>query len=65
MTIVGAGQEKLVDNAGQKLVAGRIPGCRYLEIPEAFHEILMETDAVRAVFWRAFDDLAARVAPPA
>jgi lysophospholipase len=63
ITIMGAGQEKLVDNAGQRLVAGRIAGCRYLEIPGSFHEILMETDDVRAVFWREFDDLAARVCP--
>ena len=63
-TILGAGQEKLVDNAGQRLVAGRIPGCRYIEIPQSFHEILMETDDIRAVFWREFDALASRVAPP-
>lgn len=63
-TIVGAGQEKLVDNAGQKKIAAAIPGCRYVELPEAFHEILMETDAIRGQFWREFDALAARVAPP-
>jgi lysophospholipase len=32
-----------------------------VEAPGAFHEILMETDERRAVFWRAFDDLARRV----
>ena len=64
VVMVGAGQEKLVDNVGQKLVAERIPGCRRIEIPEAYHEILMETDAIRAVFWREFDELAFRLAPP-
>jgi lysophospholipase len=64
LTILGAGQEKLVDNAGQQQVAARIPACRYRVIPEAFHEILMETNAVREIFWAEFDDLAARVAPP-
>jgi lysophospholipase len=63
VTIVGAAMEKLVDNAGQRLVAARIPGCRYVEAPGAFHEILMETDILRAAFWREFDALALRVAP--
>lgn len=61
ITIVAAGRENLVDNAGQRLIAGRLPDCRYVVIPEAFHEILMETDEVRAMFWREFDALAARL----
>ena len=36
-----------------------LPHGRYVEIPDAFHEILMETDDIRAVFWREFDALAA------
>lgn len=63
VTIVGAGEERLVDNAGQRLVAGRIPGARFVEADGAYHEILMETDALRAAFWREFDALALRVAP--
>jgi lysophospholipase len=63
VTIIGAGQDNLIDNAGQKLVAARLPHCRYLEIPEAFHEILMETDDIRAIFWREFDALAASISP--
>ncbi|MBW8859316.1 MAG: alpha/beta hydrolase, partial [Caulobacter sp.] len=34
----------------------RIPQGRYVEIPDAFHEILIETDDRRAVFWKAFDE---------
>lgn len=60
MTIVGAAEEKLVDNAGQRIVARRIPGARYLEIAGAYHEILMETDDIRAQFWAEFDTLVAR-----
>jgi len=60
MTIVGAAEEKLVDNEGQKIVAARIPGARYLEIAGAYHEILMETDDIRAQFWAEFDALVAR-----
>jgi len=65
ITLIGAGQDNLVDNAGQKLVASHLPHCRYLEIPEAFHEILMETDDIRAIFWREFDTLAASISPSA
>jgi len=60
ITIVGAAEEKLVDNEGQKIVAGRIPGARYLEIAGAYHEILMETDDIRAQFWAEFEALVKR-----
>ena len=63
VTVVAAGDDVLVDNAALQAVTGRVPGGRFLEIPGAFHEILQETDAVQAVFWREFDDLADRVAP--
>jgi lysophospholipase len=63
VTILGAGQENLVHNVGQTLVASKIPNCRYLELPQSFHEILMEGDDIRAVFWREFDALAAPISP--
>ncbi len=44
--------------------AKRLPQGRYDEVPEAKHEIMMEIDAVRAVFLAEFDALADRVAPP-
>ena len=62
ITILGAAQEKLVDNAGQRIVAGRVPGAHYIEIPGAYHEILMETDDIRARFWAEFEALVARAA---
>jgi lysophospholipase len=65
ITMLSAGQEGLVDNDGQRLIAGRLPHCRLVEIPGAFHEIMMETDDIRAVFWREFDALAASISPPA
>jgi lysophospholipase len=34
-----------------------------VEIAGAYHEILMETDERRAVFWDAFDTVAEAVAP--
>jgi lysophospholipase len=61
MVVLAAAEEKLVDNRGSRIVAGRVPSARFMEVPGAYHEILMETDDIRAVFWREFDALAAEV----
>jgi lysophospholipase len=58
VTVVAAGDDRLVDNAALEAVTARLPRGRYVEIPGAFHELLQETDDVQAVFWREFDDLA-------
>lgn len=63
VTICSAGEDLIVVNAAQKLVAGKLPNGRFVEIPDARHEILQETDDRRAPFWQAFDDLATQVAP--
>jgi lysophospholipase len=65
VTVLGAGDDRIVDLAGVRQVAARFPKGRYVEVPGAFHEILQETDALRAVFWREFDALAAAVAKEA
>jgi lysophospholipase len=64
VTMLSAAHEGMVDNDGQKLIAGRLPHCRFVEVPGAFHEIMMETDDIRAVFWREFDALAAPIQRP-
>jgi lysophospholipase len=56
VTIVGAELDNRVLNADAESIAGRIPKGRYVEVPGAFHEILIETDPRRAVFWKAFDE---------
>ncbi|HEY5106701.1 MAG TPA: alpha/beta hydrolase [Caulobacteraceae bacterium] len=61
-TVVGAGGDRLVDNGGQRRVVARAPAGRFIEIPGAFHEILQETDAIRAAFWSEFDRLVERAA---
>jgi lysophospholipase len=61
VTIAAAGEEKLVDNAGSRTVAGRFASGRYVEIPGAYHEILQELDALQARFWSEFDALVARL----
>jgi lysophospholipase len=63
ITIVAAGEDRIVDSAGGRLVAGRLPHGRYVEALGAFHEVLQETDDIRAVFWREFDAMATKVAP--
>ena len=65
VTVVAAGDDRIADNVALKKVTARFPNGRYVEVPGAFHEILQETDAHRAVFWREFDDLADKVAPRA
>jgi lysophospholipase len=62
VTVVAAGDDRIVDNAAAKFVTARLPKGRYLEAPGAYHEILQETDDRQAVFWRSFDALAAGVA---
>jgi lysophospholipase len=61
--VVAAQEEKLVVNAAAKTVADKAPRGRYVQIAGAYHEILMETDDVRAQFWEAFDAVADEVAP--
>jgi lysophospholipase len=60
LTVVCAGEDHLVLNAPARRYAERAPQGRYAEIAGAYHEILMETDARRALVWREFDGLAER-----
>lgn len=57
VVVIAAGDDNLVDNRDLRLVTGRFPKGQYVEIAGAHHEILMETDPLRAVFWREFDAL--------
>jgi lysophospholipase len=63
VTLVAAGADRIVDSSGARLVAGRLRHGRCAEAPGAFHEILQETDEIRGVFWREFDQMAATIAP--
>ncbi|HTW36252.1 MAG TPA: alpha/beta hydrolase [Rhizomicrobium sp.] len=53
--IVGAGRDQIVDTRAAREFASRLPRGTYLEFADAEHEILMENDAIRARFWKAFD----------
>lgn len=64
VVIVSAEDDQLVDTAAQAAVARHLPQGKFISVPGAYHEILMETDTMRNMFLRAFDALAGRVAPP-
>jgi lysophospholipase len=63
VTIVAAELDDRVLNPALKTIAERLPRGRYVEVAGAFHEILIETDPRRAVFWKAFDETVEAVAP--
>lgn len=62
VTVVAAGDDRLVDNRDLRAVTHEMPRGRYVEAAGAFHEILQETDEIRAVFWREFDALTGALA---
>lgn len=53
--IIGCGKEALVDTAAAERFAMRMKAGRYAVLPDTRHEIMMETDELRAQFWAAFD----------
>jgi lysophospholipase len=61
--IVSAEDDKLVDNSAQQAAARHLPQGKFINVPGAYHEILMETDEMRNFFMKAFDTLTGRVAP--
>lgn len=63
LTIVQAANDDRVWKTTAKWAAKRIPNGRYVEVPRAKHEVLMELDDMREQFFREFDDMADRVAP--
>jgi lysophospholipase len=63
LTLVQAGDDTRVWKTAARWVARRLPMGRYVEVPGARHEIMMEVDEKREVFLREFDSLADYVAP--
>lgn len=59
--VVGAGDDNRVLTSVTAAISRRLKHGRYIEVAGAYHEILQETDAIRAVWWSAFDELAAGV----
>lgn len=61
LIVVSAEEDALVDNVAQRQVTLSAPDGRFVVAPGARHEILMEVDATRALFWGEFDTLLAQV----
>ncbi|MBI1339863.1 alpha/beta fold hydrolase [bacterium] len=57
--IASAGSEQLVDNRAHDRMARTLSHIRQIKVAGAYHEILMEQDALRDQFWAAFDALLA------
>lgn len=55
----GAGRDRVVLTDAIRALARRMPNARYVEFEDSEHEILMENDAIRARFWKAFDEFVA------
>ena len=55
LRIVAAGQETLADTPATQAFCAKVPGGQCVVAPDARHEILMELDPSRALFWQAFD----------
>jgi lysophospholipase len=53
--IIGAGLDPIVSTPAVERFASRLKTGSALVIPDAKHEIVMETDPIRATFWAAFD----------
>jgi len=61
--LFSAGQDAIVDPAFHTPVAARLRQYRHVTIAGAHHEIMMETDDIRARFWAEFDGFARLTAP--
>jgi lysophospholipase len=53
--IISAENDRLVDSGDHERLAARSPLIRRAVIAGALHEIMMESDALRAAYWREFD----------
>lgn len=63
VVIISAAKDKLVTDVAQRAAAANLPNGKFVSVPGAEHEILMETDDKRAVFWSEFDAVADKAAP--
>ena len=54
--IVTAGNEQQIDSADHETIAAMNPNISNIIIPGALHEIMMERDSIRDLYFKAFDD---------
>ncbi len=55
LLVFGAGRDRIIKVEAVREFVKRLPDARYVELKDSEHEILMETDAIRARYWEAFD----------
>ena len=60
--IAAAGAERLADTDATRRFCEASGSAPFIAVAGAYHELLMETDAVRAQFWKLFDAAAASAA---
>jgi lysophospholipase len=58
LMVMSAAKDDLVDGSTHGPLAARVRHGELVTIAGARHEIMMETDEVRAEFWTAFDRMA-------
>jgi lysophospholipase len=58
LLVISAGQDQLIDSKTHGPMVARLKRGEHLTIAGAKHEVMMETDDLRALFWEAFDRLA-------
>lgn len=59
--IVTAGAEQQIDGGDHEIIAASSDNISLEVIPGALHEIMMERDSIRALYFKAFDDFVAPV----
>ena len=57
LLIITAGEDRLIDSRSHAPLVARLKHGEHFTIGHARHEIMMETDEIRALFWEAFDRL--------
>jgi len=55
LLVFGAGRDRIVNIEAIRAFVKNLPKARYVEIEDSMHEILSETDSIRARFWAEFD----------
>ena len=61
LLLMSAGEDQLIDISSHAPLVARLKNAEHVTVAGAKHEIMMETDPLRAQFWQAFDRLAARL----
>jgi lysophospholipase len=58
LLLITAGEDRLIDPRTHAPMVARMRHAEHFTIAHARHEIMMETDDIRTLFWEAFDRLA-------